>query len=111
MPVPPPGVDPEHRAPRRYVQFEGEFLGRRAGRTEKEDLCTVDVSWRSDGATCGRLRFPLGVLMAGGCSRVEWSDEEERRQKVETHKWQLDLQRAILLKQELEPGLYLSIRL
>ena len=111
----PSGMDPEHRAPGRYVRFEGEFLERRAGRTEKEDLCTVDVSWRSDGAACGRLRCPLGVLMGGGCSRVEWSDEEERSQKVEAHKWQLDLQRAILLKQELErklePGLYLSIRL
>ena len=112
MPVeaPPPDIDPEHRARGRYVLFEGEFLERRAGPTEKEDLCTVEVSWRSDGAACGRLRFPLGVLMAGGCSRVEWSDEEERRQEVETDKWRLDRQRAILLKQELErtlePGLY-----
>ena len=61
---------PEHSVSGRFVRFEGELIERRAGRTEKEDLCTVDVYWRSDGADCDRLRFPLGVLMAGGCSRV-----------------------------------------
>ena len=103
---------PEHSVSGRYVRFEGELIERRAGRRAKEDLCTVDVYWRSDGADCSRMRFPLGVLMAGGCSRVIVDDEEERRQRVEAQAWELDRRRAVLLHEEIdmELGMYLSIR-
>ena len=38
----------------RFVRFEGVLVGRTPGRTEKEDRCTVDVRWRSDGGPMRR---------------------------------------------------------
>ena len=43
---------------RRFVRFEGVLVGRTPGRTEKEDRCTVDVRWRSDGGPCGETGGP-----------------------------------------------------
>ena len=86
----------------RFVRFEGVLIGRTPGRTEKEDRCTVDVRWRSDGGPCGETAVPLGALMAGGCSRAFTDDEQERRERAEKQQWKLDRDRKAVLKQELE---------
>ncbi len=86
----------------RFVQFEGAFIGRTAGGTEKDDRCTVDVRWRSDGGPCGEIELLLGTLMAGGCARMFTDDEQERRERAEKQQWKLDRDRKAVLKQELE---------
>ena len=104
-----------HAEPGRFVRFEGTLVERTAERTEKEDRCTVDVRWRSDGGPRGEMQFFLGTLMAGGCSRTFTDDEQERRQRAEKQKWEMDRTRKMLLEQELQQEyrheLYLSIRL
>ncbi len=85
-----------------FVQFEGAFIGRTAGGTEKDDRCTVDVRWRSDGGPCGEIELLLGTLMAGGCARMFTEDEQERRERAEKQQWKLDRDRKAVLKQELE---------
>ena len=100
---------------RRFVRFEGVLVGRTPGRTEKEDRCTVDVHWRSDGGPCGETAVPLGALMAGGCSRAFTDDEQERRERAEKERWKLDRERRMLLEQSLQEEqrlhLYMSMRM
>ena len=106
-----PGLD----AGARFVRFEGVLVGRTPGRTEKEDRCTVDVRWRSDGGPCGETAVPLGALMAGGCSRAFTDDEQERRERAEKERWKLDRERRMLLEQSLQEEqrlhLYMSMRM
>ena len=91
-----------HAGVARFVRFEGAFIERTAGRTAKDDRCTVDVRRRSDGGPCGEMEFLLGTLMAGGCARMFTDDEGERMQREEKRKWQLDRDRKAVLKQELQ---------
>ena len=99
----------------RFVRFEGTLVERTAERTEKEDRCIVDVRWRSDGGPRGPMQLYLGTLMAGGCSRTFTDDEQERRQRAEKQKWEMDRTRKMLpeqeLRQEYRHELYMSIRL
>ena len=107
-----PGLD---AGAQRFVRFEGVLVGRTPGRTEKEDRCTVDVRWRSDGGPIGETAVPLGALMAGGCARAFTDDEQERRERAEKQRWKLDRERRMLLEQSLQEEqrlhLYMSMRM
>ena len=78
------------------VHFEGQLVGRTAGKEEKEDLFTVEVLWRSDGASCGRMLMSFGMLTGGGVRRAFQDDEAEREREALRQKQELRVRREIL---------------
>ena len=78
------------------VHFEGQLVGRTAGKEEKEDSFTVQVLWRSDGASCGRMLMSFGMLTGGGVRRTFQDDEAEREREALKRKQELEERREIL---------------
>ena len=78
------------------VHFEGQLVGRTAGKEEKEDSFTVEVLWRSDGASCVPMGMSFGMLTGGGVRRTFQDDEAERAREALKEKRELDERREIL---------------
>ena len=81
------------------VSVVAGVVARTAGRTEPEDLCTLEALWRSDGGPGGLFAARLDLLTVGGCARTEWRDEEARRGAAEEQGWELAQARQALFEQ------------
>ena len=81
------------------VSVVAGVVARTAGRTEPEDLCTLETLWRSDGGPGGLFAARLDLLTVGGCARTEWRDEEARRGAAEEQGWELAEARQALFEQ------------
>ena len=80
------------------VSVVAGLVARTAGRTEPEDLCTLETRWRSDGGPAGRFTVRLDLLTVGGCTRAVWDDEEARRGAAEEQAWELAQERQALFE-------------
>ena len=78
------------------VHFEGQPVGRTAGKEEREDSFTVEVLWRSDGESCGPMGMSFGMLNGGGVRRAFQDDEAEREREALKQRRELDERREIL---------------
>ena len=85
------------------VHFEGRLTGREARRNRMHDLCTVEVSRRSDGGPLGERRLSLGQLTGRGCWRPlrDHDGEEERRAQARVQTREIEEQRRTLQQQVL----------
>ena len=103
-----PARDEGTEAPRRrpddlpqVVHFEGRLTGREARRNRLHDLCTVEVTRRSDNGPLGERRLSLGQLTGRGCWRPiqDHDGEEERRERARIETRRIEEQRRILMEQ------------
>ena len=62
----------------REVRVIAELVDSTAGRTEPDDLCTLETRWRSDDGPGGPFTVRLDMLTVGDCLRVKWDKEKER---------------------------------
>ena len=83
------------------VHFEGRLTGREARRNRLHDLCTVEVTRRSDNGPLGERRLSLGQLTGRGCWRPiqDHDGEEERRERARIETRRIEEQRRILMEQ------------
>ena len=89
------------------VRFEGELVRRTAAERRLQDRCTVNVTWRSDGRSCGERRLSLAALTGRGCWRALWQEESRRRSELRVQTRELTVSRRLLL----EHGLHMSMKL
>ena len=66
----------------REVSVVAGLIERTAGRTEPEDLCTLEMLRRSDGGPGGTFTVRLDLLTVGDCLRIKWDKEKERDRAV-----------------------------
>ena len=78
------------------VHLEGELVDRTPGKEEKEDSFTVEVLWRSDGESCGRMGMSFGMVTGGGARRAFQDDEAEREREALKRKQELEKRREML---------------
>ena len=109
------GTDAARRRPDdlpEVVHFEGRLTGREARRNRMHDLCTVEVSRRSDGGPLGERRLSLGQLTGRGCWRPlrDHDGEEERRAQARVQTRKIEEQRRTLLQPVRERHLSMTMR-
>ena len=100
MPAPPAGrpghdgidpgvaVEPQHR--------EGVLLRIVAGKTQAEDLCTLQVLRVNGRANVHEVEMERRELSGRGCYRASWDDEEERNVRKHEQVEELEERRRIL---------------
>ena len=108
------GTDAARRRPDalpQVVHFEGRLTGREARRNRMHDLCTVEVTRRSDEGPLGDRRLSLGQLTGRGCWRPlgDPGQEEQRRVQARVQTREIELQRRILMEQVRELHLAMSM--
>ena len=108
------GTDAARRRPDalpQVVHCEGRLTGREARRNRMHDLCTVEVSWRSDDGPLGERRLSLGRLTGRGCWRPFRGPEQEEQRRVQARVQtrEIELQRRILMEQVRELHLVMTM--
>ena len=92
----------------REVSVVARLVDRKAGRTEPDDLCTLETRWRSDGGPGGPFTVRLDMLTVGGCTRTKWHSEEARSVVAEAQTRKLEEKRQELYEQAVRRERHLS---
>ena len=95
----------------REVSVVAGLIERTAGRTEPEDLCTLETLRRSDGGPGGPFTVRLDLLTVGDCARMGWDKELARIGPVGEQAWEHKEERQKLFEEAVRRERHLSMKL